>query len=34
MIQTKKAVVLDDNLLKSITQIGAYFETWKQKTEK
>jgi hypothetical protein len=34
MIQTKKAVVLDDNLSKSIQQISTYFETWKQNTEK
>ena len=34
IIQSKKAIVLDDNLLKSITQIAAYFETWKSNTEK
>ena len=34
MIQTKKAVVLDDNLVKSIQQISSYFETWKSNTEK
>jgi hypothetical protein len=34
MIQTRKAVILDDNLVKSIQQIAAYFSTWKQNTEK
>jgi hypothetical protein len=34
IIQSKKAIVLDDNLLKSIEQIAAYFETWKSNTEK
>jgi hypothetical protein len=34
IIQSKKAIVLDDNLLKSIQQIAGYFETWKQNTEK
>jgi hypothetical protein len=34
MIQTRKAVILDDNLVKSIQQIAAYFGTWKQNTEK
>lgn len=34
MIQTKKAVILDDDLAKSIQQIAAYFDTWKQNTEK
>ena len=34
IIQSKKAIVLDDNLLKSITQIAAYFENWKSNTEK
>lgn len=33
-IQTSKAVVLDDDLLKSLEQISAYFDTWKEKTEK
>jgi hypothetical protein len=32
IIQSKKAIVLDDNLLKSITQIATYFENWKTKT--
>jgi hypothetical protein len=34
IIQSKKAIVLDDKLLKSIEQIAAYFETWKSNTEK
>jgi len=34
MIQTKKAVVLDDNLAKSIEQISTYFDTWKTNAEK
>ena len=34
MIQSRKAIVLDDNLVKSIQQIAAYFGTWKQNTEK
>lgn len=33
-IQTSKAVVLDDDLLKSLEQISAYFDTWKSNTEK
>jgi hypothetical protein len=34
LIQTKKAIFLDDDVLKSIQQIGSYFDTWKQNTEK
>lgn len=34
IIQTSKATILDDDLLKSIEQIGAYFETWKSSIEK
>ena len=34
VIQTRKAIVLDDDLAKSIQQIAAYFDTWKQNTEK
>ena len=34
IIQTKKAISLDDDALKSIQQIGSYFDTWKQNTEK
>lgn len=34
IIQTKKAISLDDDVLKSIQQIGSYFDTWKQNTEK
>lgn len=34
MIQTKKAIVLDDDVLKSIEQIASYFDTWKSNTEK
>ncbi len=32
-IQTSKAITLDDDLLKSIEQISAYFTTWKDKPE-
>ena len=34
IIQSKKAIVLDDNLLKSIEQIAGYFPNWKQNAEK
>jgi hypothetical protein len=34
VIQTKKAITLDDDLLKSIQQIGTYFDTWKSNVEK
>jgi len=34
MIQTNKAVVLDDDLAKSIQQIATYFDTWKTSVEK
>lgn len=34
IIQTKKAVVLDDDLMKSLEQISTYFDTWKSNTEK
>ena len=34
MIQTKKAIILDDDVLKSIEQIASYFDTWKSNSEK
>lgn len=34
LIQTKKAIVLDDDLMKSLEQISTYFDTWKTNTEK
>lgn len=34
IIQTNKAVILDDDLAKSIQQIAAYFDTWKTSVEK
>ena len=34
IIQTKKAITLDDDLMKSIEQIATYFETWKSTVEK
>jgi hypothetical protein len=34
VIQTKKAITLDDDLLKSIEQIATYFDTWKTNVEK
>jgi hypothetical protein len=34
LIQTKKAIILDEDLLKSIQQIGTYFDTWKTNVEK
>jgi hypothetical protein len=29
-IQTDKSIILDESMLKSINQISAYFETWKE----
>jgi hypothetical protein len=34
VIQTKKAITLDDDLMKSIEQIASYFESWKSTVEK
>lgn len=34
VIQTKKAITLDDDLLKSIQQILTYYDTWKSNLEK
>lgn len=34
IIQTKKAISLNDDLMKSIEQIASYFETWKSTVEK
>lgn len=34
LIQTTKPIFLDDDVLKSIQQIGSYFDIWKQNTEK
>lgn len=34
LIQTKKAITLDDDLMKSLEQIATYFDTWKTNTEK
>ena len=34
LIQTKNAILLDDDLIKSIEQIATYFDTWKSNTEK
>jgi hypothetical protein len=34
IIQSKKAIVLDDDLMKSLEQISTYFDTWKSNTEK
>lgn len=34
LIQSKKAIVLDDDLMKSIEQIATYFDTWKDNVEK
>lgn len=34
VIQTKKAITLDDDLVKSIQQIETYYDTWKSNVEK
>lgn len=34
IIQTKKAITLDDDLIKSIEQIATYFDSWKSTVEK
>jgi hypothetical protein len=34
IIQTKKAIVLNDDLMKSLEQIASYFDNWKTNVEK
>ena len=34
IVQTKKAISLDEDLLKSLQQIASYYDTWKSNVEK